>query len=193
MATDRSGRLHGYTYEAYLELEEFANVKHEFLDGEIYAMAGGSLAHAAMAVNISASLSQQLRSGPCVVYSSDLKVRVEATGLATCPDVTVICGPPRLDPRSRHVALNPTVVVEVTSDGTEAWDRGEKLEHYRQVASLREVVLVDHQTRSVTAVRRDEDDAWSTETVGPGGRLPLRSVAATLEVDEAYRSTDVPA
>lgn len=184
-------RLHKYTYEAYLQHESSSNVKHEFLGGEIYAMAGGTIEHAAIAVNASSALSQRLRESSCVVFSSDLKVRVLATGLLTYPDVTVICGAVERDPKSRDVALNPTLLVEVLSDSTEDWDRGEKLEHYKRIPSLRECVLIAQREKRVDVVSRGQDGTWKTQAFGPGESVALASVACTLDVDDLYRNVDV--
>jgi Uma2 family endonuclease len=184
-------RIHRYTYEAYLDYEADSNRKHEFFDGEIYAMAGGSPEHAALAMAVGAALVRGLEGKPCVVYSSDLKVRVEAANLTTYPDVTVICGAAEQDARSRHVVLNPTVLVEVTSPGTEDWDRGEKLEHYKTIPSLREVVVVSHRSRRLELVRREADGSWSRHAAGPGEALTLASVGCALETDRVYRNVDV--
>lgn len=179
-------RHNRYTYEEYLEHERSSNVKHEFLDGDIFAMAGGSLNHAALSLAAGAELLRQLKGGTCVVYNSDLKVRSVATGLATYPDVTIVCGKPETDPKSDHVVLNPTVVVEVTSPGTEEWDRGEKLDHYKTIPSLRECVLVSHRKRSIEVVRREADGSWSRQEAGPGQSLKLAAVDASLVTDEIY-------
>jgi Uma2 family endonuclease len=183
-------RLHRYTYDTYLENESSSNVKHEFLDGEIYAMAGGTVEHAVLAVNVSAALRAQLRDRPCLVASSDLKVRVLATGLSTYPDVTVICGPVERDAKSREVVLNPTLVVEVTSDSTEEWDRGEKLEHYKLIPSLQECVLVSHRQRRIEVIVR-ASGSWKTHSAGPGESVGLPSVDATLAVDDVYSKVDL--
>jgi len=185
-------RLHKYTYDAYLEHEASSNVKHEFLDGEIYAMAGGTVEHAVLAVNVSSSLRAQLRDKACIVASSDLKVRVSTTGLVTYPDVTVVCSTVERDAKSRDVVLNPTVVVEVLSDSTEDWDRGEKLEHYQQIDSLRECVLVHHRERRVEVIRRDET-GWVVTAAGPGQGVALPSISCTLSVDDVYSNVERPA
>jgi Uma2 family endonuclease len=184
-------RIHQHTYEAYLEHESGSNVKHEFLDGEIYAMAGGSRQHAALGVAVSAALYQQLRDKPCVVYSSDLKVRVKATGLTTYPDVTVICGGAEEDPLSRHVALNPTLIAEVTSPSTEDWDRGDKLEHYKQIPGLQGCLLVSHRERKIDLVYRKPDGSWTSRTAGPTESLSVPFLECTLTVDEIYRNVDI--
>lgn len=182
--------LHRHSFADYLALEEASNTKHEFLAGEIYAMAGGTPEHAALAVGVSSSLLAQLRGGPCRVYSSDLRVRVLATGLATYPDVTVVCGSIERDPESPNTVVNPRVVVEVLSDGTEAYDRGEKLEHYRQITALGAVVLVSHREPSVEVWQRQPDGGWTQMAFGPGELAILDVVSARIDVDEVYATAD---
>jgi len=176
---------HRYTLKEYLELEEVARVRHEFYQGEIYAMAGGTPEHAAMAAAITAILGRQVDPKSCRVYSSDLRVRVLATGLATYPDVTLICGRSERDPESATHVTNPILVVEVLSRGTADYDRGEKLEHYRQIPSLQGVVLVDHETERIDLWART-DGSWSVRTFGAGEVVPLAMVNATLSVDDVY-------
>ena len=136
-------------------------------------------------------LGQQLAGGPCYPLSSDLRVRVRATGLATYPDVTVVCGPLERDVEDPHAAVNPAVLVAVTSDSTEAYDRGEKFTHYRQIPSLREYVLVSHRERAIERRWRDPDGTWRSENVGRGGTVELPSIAATLAVDAIYERSPV--
>ena len=178
---------HHYAYRDYLSVEEGSQVRHEFLDGEIYAMAGGSPEHAALAMNVGSALVVQLRDRPCRVMSSDLRVRVLATGLATYPDVTVVCGPLQRDPEDRVAAVNPIVVVEVLSDSTEEYDRGDKLDHYRRIPSLRECLLVSHRRRLLEVERRESDGSWTRHQAGPGERLRLESIGCDLDVDDLYR------
>lgn len=186
-------RIHRYTYQQYLQHESSSNVKHEFIDGDIYAMAGGTIEHAIVSANVTSALGAQLRGSPCVVASSDLKVRVLATDLATYPDVTVICGPVQRDPESGHVTLNPSLVVEVVSKSTEDWDRGEKLENYKQIPSLQACVLISYQQRRVEVVRREPDGRWVTDEAGPGQSVSLPLPGAVLSVDDVYRNVDIPA
>ena len=177
--------VHHYTFREYLELERDANVRHEYLDGEIYAMAGGSRAHALRCVNISSALHAQLRGKRCAVHSPDMKVCVLASGLTTYPDVSVVCGHAELHPDSDHVITNPVVIVEVLSPSTEDWDRGEKLDHYKQIPSLRDVALVAHDRRHLEVWSRGSDDTWSrTEVVSGTARLP--SIDCTLVLDDVY-------
>jgi Uma2 family endonuclease len=179
-------RLHRYTYREYLALERGANVRHEFYDGEIYAMAGGTREHAAICANLLASLSAQLRGRGGQAHSSDLRVRVLETGLATHPDVTVVCHHAEHDPEDRNTIINPVLLVEVLSPCTAAYDRGEKLRHYQRIPSLQEVVLVAHEEPLLEVWRRETDGTWSRREARSGS-LALTAVTATLVVDEVYR------
>jgi len=183
----RPAGLHRYTYADYLALEAASNVKHEFLAGEIYGMAGGTPEHAALSVAVSSALLAQLRGGPCRVYSSDLRVRVLATGLATYPDVTVVCGEAERDPESPTTIVNPRLVVEVLSDSTMDYDRGEKLQHYRQIPALEGVVLVWHTQRRIDVWTRGDAGVWTVREAGAGERAPLPGLSCTLVVDDVYR------
>ncbi|HKY41393.1 MAG TPA: Uma2 family endonuclease [Polyangiaceae bacterium] len=193
MPVDTAHRpLHHYDYATYLAHESFSNVKHEYLDGEIYAMAGGTLEHAALAVNVSTALNLALRGRPCIVASSDLKVRIQATTLCTYPDVTVICGSPERDSDATgEVVLNPTLLVEVTSKSSEEWDRGEKREHYQQIPSLREYIVVSHRAQRLERFYRDADGAWQHAVAGPGEQLSLDTLDCSLATDDVYRNVDV--
>jgi len=180
---------HNYTFRDYLELEAVSRVRHEFYAGEIYAMAGGTPEHAAVAAAITAMLHGQLRGSPCRVYSSDLRVRILATGLATYPDVTVVCGPSERDPESHSHVTNPRVVVEILSPSTEEYDRGEKLEHYRQTQSLDTIVLVEHGERRVDVWSRRASE-WEVAVYRAGETLRLDSIRCALSVDEVYAAAD---
>lgn len=180
-------RLVRYTRAEYDALERSSNVKHEYLDGEIYAMAGGSPEHAAISMNVGVLLGSALRGRPCQVYSSDLRIRVLDTGLETYPDLSVVCGRAERSPTDDHAITNPVVIVEVLSPSTEAYDRGEKLRHYEAIASLREVVLVDHRQRLVEVRRREGDGSWSRHQAASGEAVHLESIDCELPVDEVYR------
>ena len=165
-------------------MEEISTVRHEFLDGEIYAMAGGSVLHAALSAAALAALHRQL-AGRCRVYSSDLRVRVLATGLASYPDVTIVCGAAEMDPENRDTVVNPTAVVEVLSPGPMDYDLGEKFEHYRRIASLAAVVYVWQDRRQIE-VRERTREGWKVTVVATGGMAPVDALGARLEVDALY-------
>ncbi len=179
-------RLPHYTYDDYRRFELDSNVKHEYLDGQILAMASGTLEHAALAAAVCTLVGQALGNGPCQWFGPDLRVRVVATGLATYPDVTVICGALERDPEDRNNATNPTLLVEVTSPSTEHYDRGEKAAHYRRIPSLREYLLVSQKERRIERWRPDPDEGWHVETAGRGGRLELVAIGVVLDVDAIY-------
>jgi Uma2 family endonuclease len=136
-------QLH-YTYEQYLALEDESSVRHEYLDGEIYAMAGGSPDHAALAAAAIRVIGARLPPG-CRIFTSDLRVRIPATGLSTYPDAAVICGRTQRAADDGLAVVNPVVLVEVTSRSTEDYDRGEKLRQYQLLPSVRDILIVSHQ------------------------------------------------
>ncbi len=177
-----------YTFRQYVDLEQLSPVKHEFLNGEVWAMAGGTPEHSAIAVNITTLLSEQLRGRPCRVFNSDLRVRVVATGLGTYPDVSVVCDGVQQDPEdpTGTTIVNPRLVVEVLSPSTEDYDRGEKLENYKQVESLEEIVLVAHDARRVD-VWRKVANSWALDTIEDGAAA-LNSLDVTLPLAEIYRN-----
>jgi Uma2 family endonuclease len=178
--------VHHHTFAEYLALEKFSNVKHEFLDGDIYAMTGGTLMHAKLAVAVSSSLHSQLRGSGCQVFSSDLRVRVLATGLAAYPDVTVVCGAPELDPEDDDTVTNPRVVVEVLSDSTEKFDRGLKMSHYRQIPTLGAAVLVSQREQRIEVWEREVEETWAVRASGPGETVAIGCIDCSLPVNEVY-------
>lgn len=177
-----------FDFADYVRLEESSNTKHEFLGGTVWAMAGGSPDHARVIANVSALLNAQLSGKRCSVFSSDLMVRIQATGLATYPDVTVVCERLELDPEDpkRHAVINPRVIVEVLSPSTEAYDRGEKLDHYRQMPSLAAVVLVAHDRHHIDLWRRD-GNRWTMVAADESGTVDLEEIGCCLHVEDVYR------
>ena len=190
MVASASGRH--YTLEDYLGVEEMSGVRHELVDGQIFAMAGGTPEHAALAASAVVLLGSKLRGKPYRPYSGDLRIRVLATGLATYPDAAVICGEPARDPSSVTHVTNPTVVIEVLSPSTEAYDRGEKREHYQQIEALREYVLVSQHQRRVEVFRR-VDSGWTRDVYEAGSTIDLASLGISLSTDELYDDAGVAA
>lgn len=176
-----------YTLDQYLHLEAMSNVRHEFLDGEIFGMAGGTPEHGRIAANIIMLLGMRTSQRRCAVFTSDVRVRVAATGLDTYPDVTVVCGRLEHDALDPQAMANPTLLVEVTSPSTEAYDRGEKLNHYQRIPSLQEVAIVAHGERRVDVWVRDPRGQWTAERFGAAESVYLRSIDATLPLDDIYR------
>lgn len=178
------------TYAEYLAFEAASETKHEYLNGEVFAMAGGTIAHGALTVAVSTALSNALRDRPCRVLSSDVRVRSKVTGLTTYADVTVVCHKIEVDDDDAHGVLNPSLIVEVLSDSTEAYDRGTKAAHYRRIASLREYVLVAQGEPLIEVYRRNERGKWELFTEAHRGEVAeLTSCGEpiVLEVDAIYR------
>jgi Uma2 family endonuclease len=176
-------RLH-HAYEDYLAALEMSDVKLEYCDGEIYAMAGGTPAHADLAAAAIGILRTALQNR-CRVSTSDLKVRIEATDLSTFPDVSVVCGERTVASIDRNAVTNPTLLVEVTSKSTEDYDRGEKLRHYQQCPSVLAVLLVSHRRHQVTVVARS-GTAWDTFEFRAGQLVEVSALGLRFAVDELY-------
>jgi Uma2 family endonuclease len=176
-----------YTFAEYLALDERSEARYEFVNGEVFAMSGGTLEHSRIAANLIASLGAQLLGRPCVVYTSDARVRVQATGLATYPDVSVVCGSIERDPESRNTITNPVVLIEVLSDSTEGYDREEKFSHYRRIGSLREYLLVSQRERRVEHFSRNADDSWTLRDVTSPEVVRIPSIGCVLALDVVYR------
>jgi Uma2 family endonuclease len=185
-------RLHRYTYADYVALEQTSPTKHEFLGGEIYAMAGRSEEHSALAAELLRVLGNAIGDRPCRAHTSDLRVYVESVGLATFPDAAVICGPfEQHEPSPSSTALNPMILVEVTSESSEDYDTGFKLDAYRSIPSLREYVIVSHRERRITVHHRESESRW-TATVGiRGGTVEVRSLGVRIAIDEVYRASAI--
>lgn len=182
---------HRYTLKDYLGVEEMSLVRHEYLNGDILAMAGGTPEHAALSAAAVTLLGGKLRGGACRLYSADLRIRVLATGLATYPDAAVICGEPERDPDSPTHVTNPAVIVEVLSASTEDYDRGEKREHYQRIESLREYVLISQDRRRVEVLHRDAAGTWQSRIHGAGDHAALPSLRVSFAVDELYELAGV--
>lgn len=169
-----------------MALEAYSNVRHEFLDGSILAMAGGTPEHAALCAAASGLILQHIMGTRCGVFSSDLRVRVPETGLASYPDVSVVCSPRTVDPQDNNTVTNPRVLVEVTSPSSEEYDLGEKREHYQRIASLQEYIVISHREPCVQLWRR-EGSTWTHTVLRAGERVILASIDASFEVDQVYR------
>lgn len=177
---------HVFSYEAYLEHEKLTGAKHEFVNGQVFAMSGGTPEHARLTFRVAAALDRLVDPARCRVFSSDLKVRVQATGLATYPDVAVVCGAVELDREDALAVVNPKVLVEVLSPSTEAYDRGEKWSHFRRIASLEVYVLVSPSPQRLECYERQADGTWVHRVADRGETLPLSCLGGTLAVDPLF-------
>jgi Uma2 family endonuclease len=174
------------TYAEYLAREATSEVKHEFINGEAFAMAGGTLEHGALALALGGELRTALTGKPCRTYSSDVRVKVLSTGASFYPDLSIVCGKVETPPDDANAIANPLVLVEVLSDSTEAYDRGAKAGHYRRIDSLREYVLVSQAEQRVEIQRRNERGVWELHFFGPGERVELTSLGVSIPLDAVY-------
>lgn len=173
----------------YLALERNSELKSEFFDGEIFAMGGGSPTHSLIAANFVGEARQSLKGKPCVVYTSDLRVKVSSTGLYTYPDATIVCGDLQFDDERRDTVTNPTVIVEVLSDSPEKYDRGRKSSHYRQIPSVREIILIAQDEAHVERYVRQPEGGWLLlEERDLNGSFNLSSLNVTIAMSELYRN-----
>lgn len=175
------------TYAEYLAAEEVGDVKHEYVNGEIFAMSGGTPTHGALAMAVGSLLFAALRDRPCRVFSSDVRIRVEASDFAAYPDVSVVCDQLEAASDDSNAVTNPVLIVEVLSDSTEAHDGGDKAACYRRIPSLREYLLVSQHRRRLELFRRNPQGRWELHEAGPGESLELASVEVRVDVDEVYR------
>jgi Uma2 family endonuclease len=152
--------------------------------------AGAQARHAELATAVAAELRAQALSCGCRVFSADAKVRVLATGLATHPDGSVVCGAVARDPEDDNAMTNPVLLVEVLSDSTERYDRGEKADHYRRIPSLKDDVLVSQHTARIEIHSR-EGDHWVLRVAGPGGSVPLTAMPGAPAVDRVYQGVEL--
>lgn len=177
------------TLDEYLAFDAASPVKHEYVQGEVFAMAGTTMAHNLVSGNLYGLLRGALRGGPCRAYMADVKVRVDAADATFYPDVFVTCAPDDQGPAL--VSSSPQVVVEVLSDSTADYDRGEKFALYRGLDSLREYVLVDSRVQRVEVFRRVAQ-GWTYLPLEAGDVLTLESLGVNLPVGELYEDSGVP-
>lgn len=180
--------------EDYLEREERATERSEYFNGEIFAMAGGTPEHNLILGNVLGELRSQLAERPCLVFPSEQKVKVAATGLNTYPDVSVVCADPQYAEPRRSALLNPIVIVEVLSESTEAYDRGDKFHHYRQIPSLQEYVLVASDRQRIERLTRQDDRGeWLIAVCDdPEGAMQLPSIGCGLSIAGVYQKVVFP-
>jgi len=175
------------TPEQYLEAERAAQFRHEYYNGQIYAMSGGSYQHYVIIGNLTAELHTRLKTRPCAVGSSDLRLRVSPEGLYTYPDVMVICGDPKFADGRGDTLMNPALIVEVLSPSAEAYDRGFKSAQYRTVESLEEYALVSQAEPRVEVYRRQPGGRWLlSEAVGLEAVCHFESLDCAVPLAEIY-------
>lgn len=173
--------------DEYLSMERQTDIRHEFLDGFVYAMAGESLEHSTINANLTARLHAQLAGKPCRVLSLNLKVCAGTSGLYAYPDATVVCGQPIFHDEKRDVLMNPTLIVEVLSPSTEKYDRGEKFERYKGIESLTDYLLVSQDAPRVEHRTKNASGEWTTTIVeGLSAALAINSIECRLPLAEIH-------
>lgn len=176
-----------YSVEEYLAFERSSDVKHEYFAGEIFAMSGASREHNLIVWKLSSLLDSEIGKGPCEAYFGDMRVRVDRTGLYTYPDAVVTCDTPQFEDAAVDTLLNPQVIFEVLSDSTEKYDRGKKFDHYRQLDSLRDYVLIAQDEPLVEHYRRLPDKTWNLTVVkGLDAIASLETIDAHLPLSDLY-------
>lgn len=179
--------------EEYLTRERTAGFKSEYYDGIIYAMSGASPPHNLIVTNVLRELSQQLRKTPCLVFPSDMKVRLPDSRKYFYPDVSVVCDAPVYADDRKDVLLNPLVIVEVLSESTAAFDRGEKFQSYQRIKSLQEYLLVSQDKMLIERFERRADDSWIyTKARGEDQSVTLATVACRLATGDVYDKVPLP-
>lgn len=181
------------TVAEYFALEEKAERRSEFYDGEMFAMAGASREHNIITRNMIGTLFARLQGSSCEVFVADQRVKVDRTGLYTYPDLLIVCGPPEYAPENRDTLVNPKVVIEVLSPSTERYDRTTKFRHFKQLPSVMEYVLVAQDEPLVERYVRQADASWGqVDFVGLGASLTLATVSAVVPLAEIYRGVEFP-
>ena len=182
-----------YTAEEYLTLERQAPYKSEYLAGQIMAMSGVSRAHSLITGNLLRVLGGQLLDRPCEAHASDLRVKVSARAMYTYPDVVVVCGDAQFEDAAVDTLLNPTLIIEVLSPSTEAYDRGAKFGYYRQAPPLREYVLVAQDRMLVEQYTRGDTGWLLTETSDPAAIVEFPAIGCAAPLSEIYRKVALTA
>lgn len=173
--------------EKYLASERLSETRHEFFDGDIFAMAGASKRHNQICSNLARILGNQLSGRPCNVYVSDMRVKSEALKKYSYPDLAVACEEESFEDEQEDTLLNPTLLIEVLSDSTEAYDREEKFFHYRQIASFSEYILVSQKNLRLERFLRQPDETWLySEFHSPDDKIDFISIGCAVTLEEIY-------
>lgn len=175
-----------YTFEDYLAAEREAEVRHEYVDGQVFDMVGATENHNIIVANLTTLLTTQMKGRPCLVYANDMKVRIDVLDACKYPDVTALCGEREFLDDSRDVLLNPSLIIEVLSESTEAYDRGEKFALYRRLGSLEEYVLVSQDRVLVELYTRQADGGWLLTEYNNNEKIVLSSIDCALMLNDIY-------
>ncbi len=184
---------HFITAADYLALERQAETKSEYLNGYIYAMSGASKEHNTIVFNLARRIGNQLDGKPCRGYVNDMRVKVSPTGLYTYPDVIVVCGEPRFEDEQFDTLLNPKVIIEVLSESTEKYDRGDKFAHYQTLDSLTDYLLMGQNQPYIEHFQRQADGSWRYSTTqGLEAAIDIATIGCVLPLAEVYERVTFP-
>jgi len=182
-----------FSAEEYLAMERASESKHEFHDGNVFAMKGGTAAHCLIAPNFIREAGTALKDRQCIVFTSDLRVKVVPSGHYTYPDVTIVCGEQRFDDEQCDTLINPTIVVEVLSKSTAAYDRGSKSKHYQKIESLQALILIEQDCPAVEVYRRRPDGQWTlTDASALCESVVIEPIEISIPMKEIYRNVIFP-
>ncbi|MFT4094748.1 MAG: Uma2 family endonuclease [Niabella sp.] len=179
-----------YTVPEYLEMEKDAVTKHEFYQGEIFAMAGASTRHVIIATNLIIQIGLKLKGKPCRPYGSDMRIHIPENTLFTYPDISIICGDVISSPEDEDTAVQPVVLIEILSPSTKNYDRGQKFKLYRDIPSLKEYILIDSESINIEVFRLNANRHWELEeyTIADDV-LAIDAVSITIPLQEIYERT----
>lgn len=177
----------GMSPKEYLAFERAAEAWHEYVDGDVFEIPSCTWEHSGVSVGILCELRGALLGRGCWVLTCQMRIKVAATGRYVYPDGCVVCGRSELEDEERDTLLNPRVIIEVLSDWSEAYDRGDKFADYQTIPTLREYVLASQKKPQIEVFTRQEDGGWLLRFYGAGDRVTLASVDCTLEVDRVYQ------
>ena len=179
-----------YTIEEYLQMEETSAEKHEYYQGEIFAMSGAKVQHNMISLNIALALGNKLKGKTCKPFNSDQRIYVEKNSLFTYPDISIVCGDPETRNNDELNLVNPTVIIEVLSSSTKNYDRGEKFKLYRDIPTLKEHILVDSESINVEAFYINDTGHWElTEYKNIQDTLFIKAIQSSFQLSEIYEGT----
>ncbi|MDQ7026956.1 MAG: Uma2 family endonuclease [Anaerolineae bacterium] len=181
------------TEAEYLNLESQSEIRHEYLNGEVFAMAGASWEHNRISMSTSSSLYVQLQGKSCLVNPSDQRIKVTATGLFTYPDISVVCGDPKFAGNIFDTIVNPIVIIEILSKSTEAYDRGEKFQHYREIETLQDYILISQTKPHIEGYTKQKNSKWLfSDAVGLDAIFDIASIDCKLALADVYVHVTFP-
>ena len=181
----------GFDVESYLAWEKTQSERHEYFAGEVFAMSGGTDAHYTILLNTATSLKVALSGKPCRAFLSGMKLRVDRADAVFYPDVFVTCDPRDRQPEASLAKQHPALIIEVLSDSTAAFDRGRKFEHYQQIDTLQEYLLIEQDRKHADLFRKNSEGLWVLHPAGEGDVVRLESVGAALALDGLYEDVEL--